>query len=129
MSPVATGPARTTVIAARRLATDEWSRLLGDASACTLAKDGRAHPAAKFFEGRVAALGELARRVTDETGPADALAAAAALGARWADKSLPGGPQARDWEAYRAGGIQAMTDIAAELAPPRRPDETQETTP
>ena len=74
----------------------------------------------------MAALGELARQITDETEPARAVDAAAALGARWADK--PGGPQARDWEAYRAGGIQAMTDIAAELAPPR-PGQTPETTP
>lgn len=104
--------------------------MLGDVSACTLAKDGRSHPAAKFFEGRVAALGELARDVSDETESAQALDAAAALAARWADKLLPGGPQASDWEAYRAGGIQAMTDVAAELAPPRRQSiAVQETTP
>lgn len=63
----------------------------------------------------MAALGELARQITDEAEPALAVDAAAALGARWVDMHLPGGHRARDWEAYRAGGIQAMTDIAAEL--------------
>ncbi len=116
-------------MAARLLTTAEWSRLLGDVSACTLAKVGRSHPAAKFYEGKVAALGELARLIADETEPAQAVDAAAMLSARWADKSLPGGPQARDWEAYRAGGVEAMTDIAAELAPPRQPAATSRTAP
>lgn len=79
-------PARTTVMAARRLATAEWSRLR-------------------------------------------ALDAAAALSAGWAEQRPPGGPHARDWQAYRAGGIQAMTDIAAELAPPGQPVDTLKTTP
>lgn len=129
MSPVATtSPARTTVVAARRLATEEWSRLLGDVSACTLAKDGNSHPAAKFHEGRVAALGELARRLVDGTDHAGAAGVAADIGARWAEKAMPGGPLARDWAAYRAGGLQALTDIAVELTPPRYPDGTRETT-
>lgn len=118
MTPVAAAPsARTTVIAARRLATEEWSRLLGEASACTLSKNGTPHPAAKFSEGTVAALGELARRLTGETGHAEAAGVAAEIGARWAGEVLPGGPQARDWGAYRAGGIQALTEIAVEIAP------------
>jgi len=130
MIPVVTArPVRTTVTAARRLATDEWSRLLGDVSACTLAKDGRSHPAAKFYEGAVAALGEFVRQIADETDPAQAVDTAGTLSAGWADKRLPGGPEARDWEAYRAGGIQAMTDIAAELTPSEQSNETLETTP
>lgn len=111
--------ARTTVLAARRHATEEWTRLLGAASACTLAKDGKPHPAAKFHEGAVAALGDLARRLGEETDPAGAADAAAEIGAAWAGKVMPAGPRAGDWDAYRAGGIQALTDVAAALAPAR----------
>ncbi|TDW30236.1 hypothetical protein EDD25_1985 [Cryobacterium psychrophilum] len=85
---------------------------LGDTTSCALAKDGHSHPSAKFHEGKVAALGELARRITDDTDDGSSAAAATAVKMRWADQVMPGARQDRDWEAYRAGGIQAMTEIA-----------------
>lgn len=111
MSAVRTaGPSKADVLHARRQAAQEWSTLLGDATSCALAKDGRSHPAAKFYEGRVAALGELSRNVADDTDPERIRVVAATLRARWAEQVMPGGED-RDWEAYRAGGIQAMTEF------------------
>jgi hypothetical protein len=86
--------------------------LLGDTTSCALAKNGRSHPAAKFQEGKVAALGELSRRITDYTDAGQIEVEATAARARWADQVMPGSRQDRDWEAYRAGGIQALTEIS-----------------
>ena len=103
---------RTEILRARTQAAHEWSRLLGDTTSCALAKDGRSHPAAKFQEGKVAALGELSRRIIDGTDTGQVKAEATALTVRWADQVMPGAGQDRDWEAYRAGGIQAMSEIS-----------------
>ena len=103
---------RTEILHARAEAAHEWSRLLGDTSSCALAKDGRSHPAAKFQEGKVAALGELSRRIGDDTEAAQIAAAAGAVSTRWAEQQMPGAGRDRDWEAYRAGGIQAMTELS-----------------
>ncbi|HSP53922.1 MAG TPA: hypothetical protein VLO00_13590 [Cryobacterium sp.] len=86
--------------------------LLGETTSCALAKDGRSHPAAKFQEGKVAALGELSRRITDATDAVQIEAEAIAVRARWVDQVMPGSRPDRDWEAYRAGGIQAMSEIS-----------------
>ena len=108
---------RTGVLSIRTHAAHEWSALLGDTTSCALAKDGRSHPAAKFQEGKVAALGELARRITDDTAAAQITAEAAAVSGRWEGQVMPGSGLDRDWEAYRAGGIQAMTEISTAQEP------------
>ena len=107
-----TGLTRTNILSSRTQVAHEWSVLLGDTTSCALAKDGRSHPAAKFQEGKVAALGELSRRITDDTGAGQIVSEAAAVSGRWADQIMPGSRQDRDWEAYRAGGIQAMDEIS-----------------
>ena len=107
------GITRIGVLHARSQAAQEWSLSLGDEASCALAKDGRSHPAAKFQEGKVAALGELSRKIADDTDPGLISATAAAVKVRWADQIRPGAGRDRDWEAYRAGGIQAMTEIIA----------------
>lgn len=109
----AAGPRRSDVIDARRRAAQEWSTALGDATSCALARDGRSHPAAKFHEGQVAALGELSRKVTDGTDPARIGTVAATIRARWADQVMPGGGEDRDWESYRSGGLQALAGYTA----------------
>ena len=106
---------RTDILHARAEASHEWSRLLGDTNSCALAKDGRSHPAAKFQEGRVAALGELARRTDDDTDAGNVAAEALAVTIRWVQQTLPGARQDRDWAAYRTGGIEAMTEISTVL--------------
>ncbi|TFC54183.1 hypothetical protein E3O62_16000 [Cryobacterium sp. TMT2-15-1] len=102
---------RSDILSVRTHAAHEWSLLLGGTTSCALAKDGRSYPAAKFQEGRVAALGELLRRITDDTAARQVEAEATAVKARWADQGMPCSRQDRDWEAYRAGGIQAMAEI------------------
>lgn len=102
---------KTDILSAQTHAAHEWSMLLGDTTSCALAKDGRSYPAAKFQEGEVAALGELSRRVTEGTDARQVEVEATAVRALWTDQVMPGARQDRDWEAYRAGGIQAMTEI------------------
>ena len=97
----------------RAEAAQAWSDALGDATSCTLAKDGRSHPTAKFHEGRTAALGELLRRLGPgaDADPGAIEAAAVTLGAAWTARILPGGGD-RDWDAYRAGGVEALRALA-----------------
>jgi len=109
---------RTKILLARTHAAHEWSMVLGDTTSCEGAKDGRSHPAAKFHEGKVAALGELSRRITDDSVAAQIDAEATIVRARWAAQVTPGLRQDRDWEAYRAGGIQALNGISVITSTP-----------
>ncbi|MGR2752282.1 hypothetical protein [Agromyces arachidis] len=85
---------------------------MGDATSCALAKDGRSYPAGKYHEGRVAALGELMRRVGAETDAATAAGLARELSADWTSRVLPGAGSNRDWESYRAGAVHALDAFA-----------------
>ncbi len=103
---------RSTVKRRRLEAAEELSMLLGDTTACAIAKDGRSYPAGKFHEGRIAALGDLLRR-TDTASTAEGIAdAATELRSEWEHRVVPGGGQSRDWESYRAGGVQALGEFA-----------------
>lgn len=86
--------------------------LLGDTTACAIAKDGRSYPAGKFHEGRIAALGELLRRIDAESAAGEITAAAAELRADWERRPMPGAGESRDWQSYRAGGVQALGELA-----------------
>jgi len=110
-----TGPSRANVLLARAEAVRKWSLLLGDTTSCALAKDGRSHPAAKFQEGKVAALSELSRRIDDDTDAGPVTAEVIAVTTRWTEQTMPGARPNQDWAAYRAGGIQALTEIATAL--------------
>ncbi|WP_401000665.1 hypothetical protein [Agromyces sp. GXQ0307] len=102
---------RDDVRALRASAATAWSETMGDATSCALAKDGRSHPAGKFHEGRTAALGELLRALpADASGPGIA-ALAASLADVWGARPVPGGGS-RDWESYRAGGVDALRAVA-----------------
>lgn len=107
---------RAAVQRRRREAAEEWSVLLGDTTACAIAKDGRSYPAGKFHEGRVAALGELLRRIDAESTEAQIVDAATGLRADWEHRPLPGAGESRDWESYRAGGVQALGEFAVRSA-------------
>ncbi|WP_430646735.1 hypothetical protein [Agromyces sp. GXS1127] len=98
--------------ALRASAAAAWSETMGDTTSCALAKDGRSHPAGKFHEGRVAALGELLRACpADATGQA-VTALAASLADEWVSRVMPGGGS-REWESYRAGGVEVLREVAA----------------
>ncbi|MRX43705.1 hypothetical protein [Agromyces kandeliae] len=85
---------------------------MGDATSCALAKDGRSHPAGKFHEGRTAALGELLRACPADAPGSTIVALAASLAEQWRGRTAPGGGS-RDWESYRAGGLDALAAVAA----------------
>jgi len=101
------------LVQARVQAAQDWSLALGDSTSCAETKEGRAHPAGKFHEGRVAALSELSRDIADDCDAGRIIAGAAVVRMRWAGRVRPGARRDRDWDAYRAGGIQAMTEINA----------------
>ena len=85
--------------------------LLGDTTACAIAKDGRSYPAGKFHEGRIAALGELLRRIDADSSAERIADAAAELRADWERRPMPGAGESRDWESYRTGGVQALGEF------------------
>lgn len=97
----------------RAEAVQAWSASLGDVTACAIAKDGGSYPAGKFHEGRVAALGELMRRLDDASTPGQVVESAAALAEEWEGRVQPGAGASREWESYRAGGVQALQELAA----------------
>ena len=100
--------------ALRAEAVQAWSATMGDATSCALAKDGRSYPAGKYHEGRVAALGELMRGLTVDADAADAVAVARRLAVAWEARAQPGGGANREWESYRAGGVHALRELAAD---------------
>lgn len=114
--PASRPSARDEVRQVRAAATEAWAATMGDATSCALAKDGRSYPAGKYHEGRVAALGELMRRLDPEADAAGAASVALELSTDWTSRVLPGGGENRDWESYRAGGVAALDEFA-EAAP------------
>ena len=87
----------------------------GDTSLCTLARSGRSHPAAKFHEGAARAMADVRRglrRLTD----GDPTSVRRQVTDRWlADQEAFATRGGRDWEAYYAGGIDALERLADEV--------------
>ena len=85
----------------------------GDTSLCTLARSGRSHPAAKFHEGAARALADvrrgLRRAPDDPTGVRDRVTD------EWTADQAAMAPRGRDWEAYYAGGVDALDRLGEEL--------------
>lgn len=95
---------------ARAEAALAHGRLLGNTSACAIAKSGQPYPAGKFWEGQTAALTELLRKPLGNEDTSDVAAATTlALLDAWRVRHVPGSP--REAEAYRAGGVQALEDL------------------
>lgn len=101
---------RESIQRARMRAAEAHAALLGDKSACVMAKSGESFPAGKFWEGQTAALGDLMRSPTD-----DFAAEAERLHVEWSRRPVHG--NAREAESYRRGGLEALTafmDISAQ---------------
>lgn len=105
---------REGVRALRAEAARAWAATMVDATSCALAKDGRSYPAGKYHEGRVAALGELMRRLPPDPDPAEATVVARRLAVAWAARVQPGGGANREWESYRAGGLHALRELTGD---------------
>ncbi len=88
-----------------------WSDALGDSTACALTKSGRSFPAAKFHEGRVAALGEMLRGLRDDPPPGRVSELISTLGESWEGRSQPGTNNGGEWASYRAGGLEALREL------------------
>jgi hypothetical protein len=88
--------------------------LAGVSSACAIARDGGSFPAYKFHEGRVAALSVVARELRRPE--ADPKALAERLSARWEAEVERRADQGRDWQAYAAGGLDAVRELESWLA-------------
>lgn len=101
----------------RLAAVEAMTVIAGTSSACAIARDGGSFPAYKFHEGRAAALGSLARGLRrGEQGASDLVAE---LGRQWRGEVERRADQSRDWQAYAAGGLDAVREIEdfiAELA-------------
>lgn len=110
----------------RELAAQAWSALLGDSTACTLAKNGHSFPAAKYHEGGTVALGELLRTIRALPAGGSQLTALTTVRERWVRMAATA--EGADWRAYAAGGADALAigdpdwgPVSADLTPaPRR---------
>lgn len=88
-----------------------WSDALGDSSACALTKSGRSFPAAKFHEGRVAALGEMLRGLRDDPPPSRISELVTTLRESWEGRQQPRADGGGEWASYRAGGLEALREL------------------
>jgi hypothetical protein len=80
----------------------------GSTSLCTLSRSGRSHPAAKYHEGAVAALGDVRRALTTSAPGTLATDVAAYISAGWTARFERMTRPGRDWQAYYTGGIEAL---------------------
>ena len=99
---------------ARLAAVESMTMLAGVSSACAIARDGGSFPAYKFHEGRVAALSVMARELRRPE--PELVALAARLGEQWKAEVERRADQSRDWQAYAAGGLDAVRELEAWLA-------------
>lgn len=73
-------------------------------SLCAIGKSRQPYPAVKYHEGAAAALMEVERGADPH-----------ATLAKWREAALGRIAQQPDWAAYRAGGIDELTDLITEL--------------
>lgn len=98
----------------RIAAVEAMTVLAGASSACAIARDGGSFPAYKFHEGRAAALGALARGLRREAHIESELVAD--MGRQWREEVQRRADQSRDWQAYAAGGLDAVRELEDLLA-------------
>jgi len=80
----------------------------GTTSLCALSRSGRSHPAAKYHEGAVAALGDVRRALTTAARGTLARDVAVHVSAGWTARFERMTDPGRDWQAYYTGGIEAL---------------------
>jgi hypothetical protein len=108
---VTPGPPPDLPAAARRVrddAVDALSQLAGGASLCTISRSGAAFPGGKYHEGRMAAATAVLRALRDDPDPRTAIETATR---QWRALSPPQRRGTADWEAYGAGGDDALAEL------------------
>ncbi|QGU03837.1 hypothetical protein [Corynebacterium comes] len=98
---------QTYVTERRHRAASAMAELSGNTSACAMGRAGQSFPAYKYHEGATAALGALSRKLRREP-DADPAGLVNSVLPEW---QSPGG-EGRDWEAYTAGGREALESAA-----------------
>ena len=98
----------------RIAAVEAMTLIAGTSSACAIARDGGSFPAYKFHEGRAAALGSLVRGIRRGEGSARELVVE--VGRHWRGEVERRSDQSRDWQAYAAGGLDAVRELEDVLA-------------
>lgn len=107
---------RTLIESAIASAERELARTAGDRTLCAIGRSGRPFPAVKYQEGAVATLtGLRARLPRGMTTTTEAIAAARSE----LDRLDRLGSRSPDWEAYQAGGRDALDRIEHATLPER----------
>lgn len=112
--PPASGGLTARLEARRSELEAELTAAAGEASLCAISRAAGSVPAAKYLEGRLVALLELRRGLSAGD---DGATTCTRLRATWEHglrdvRSRAAGP---DWLAYRAGGVDELTELAAWL--------------
>ena len=98
----------------RAAAATVMTSLSGNRSACAMGRNGQPFPAYKYHEGTAAALGDLGRRLRKADGN-DLHTVVAAVVDQWRREVDRRAGDGRDWQAYAAGGLEAVQGAAAWL--------------
>jgi len=92
------------------------STATGDASLCTLSRNGMPRPAWKYHEGAVAALTDVRRRL--ETSPEPADTAVLHVREHWETaRERAAVSSSSTWQAYLDGAVDALDDLARHASP------------
>jgi protein-S-isoprenylcysteine O-methyltransferase Ste14 len=118
-SDAAMGPVEVPALD-RRLERAEQAlrQAVGGRSMCAVARSGQSFPAAKYHEGAVSALREVGREVgrrTRQGEAADVAELVRTAAAAWRGRFREVAATDPNWNAYVAGGTQALEDLADEL--------------
>lgn len=104
------------VEARRGEALARLSTATGDASLCTLSRNGKPRPAVKYHEGAVAALTDVRRRLETSLEPADA--AVRHVRQHWETvRERAAVSSSSTWQAYLDGAVDALDDLARHASP------------
>ncbi len=93
----------------------ELTAAAGDVSLCTISRSGGPVDGIKHLEGRMAALAEARRATRHELDPDPATVES--IASRWRDQlvAVRERDAGRGWVAYRAGGVDELGDLLADL--------------
>lgn len=102
----------------RGAAATAMGTLSGNVSACARARDGQSFPAYKLHEGRYAAATALHRELRSAP-DADVEELLQRAWESWRAERGRRSDQGKDWQAYAAGGLEAVTELRELLAAER----------
>jgi hypothetical protein len=105
----------TILVSQRQAAVAALTAAAGDLNLCAMSRSGKPYPAVKYHEGAVAALAEAKRAVGDQLPDGSVEKTLAGLRAGWQAKASTPIAEAPGWQAYYAGGIEALDAVLGQL--------------